>query len=224
MDWSLLSLIIINGLVDSINPCAITVMLLFIGLVIGSGVNRQLIKWMGSLYIATVYITYLLIGLGLLKVTNLLGMPHLVVQIGAWVAIIFGLWMLKDDYLSTLPWRFTTFCGASKSITKWALEITIPATIVVGFLVAITEFPCSGAIYLATIGLLSIKTTFWQGFLYLLLYNLMFILPLVIIYAFSINQKVSQKLARWQELQGKFGRLILALFMIGLGILIMVIT
>ncbi|NMB92484.1 MAG: hypothetical protein GYA31_02585 [Parcubacteria group bacterium] len=61
---------------------------------------------------------------------------------------------------------------------------------ILGFLVGLCEFPCSGGIYLATVALLSIKQTFFQGLIYLLLYNLMFVLPLILIFATMGNKKI----------------------------------
>lgn len=219
----LLPMVLLNGLIDSFNPCAITILLLFIALTFTMMKERKLVLAMGVFYIASIYITYLLIGLGILQVTHLFGVPHLMGKIGAWLIIIAGVIGLKDYFFPKfLPWlNLRISLNNRQLISEWVYKASIPAAIVVGFLVGICEFPCSGAIYLATIGLLAIKATFWKGFLYLLLYNVMFILPLVIIYLVGTNRKVVEKMLFWQEKNAPMLRLITAVIMLVLGIIIL---
>lgn len=88
----LLHFVIIAGLLDSFNPCAIAVLLIFIALMFTLRKSRSTIFVMGTTYIIAVYLTYLAIGLGLLKVINLFGIPHLFSRIGAWAVILIGVW------------------------------------------------------------------------------------------------------------------------------------
>jgi len=223
-NWPLWTAVIASGLIDSFNPCAITVLLLFIGLLFSLQKTRKLILAMGFFYILSVYITYLLIGMGILKLTIFFSTPHFMAYIGAVIALIFGLWNLKDYFFPKLGPTLKISLGARQLISEWSFKGTIFAAIVVGFLVGMTEFPCSGAIYLAVVGLLSAKTTFWQGFSYLLVYNLMFVLPLILIYVFSNNRLIVEKMTFWQETKGYTMKLVLGITMIILGILIFVLV
>ena len=145
---------------------------------------------MGFFYIAALFVTYLAIGLGLLRVINLFSVPHLVVKVLASLVIAVGLVGLKDYFfpgkflILAIPLKFRQF------IANFATLATLPAAIIVGSLVAITEFPCSGAVYLATLGLLSAKTTYLKGMGYLIIYNIMFVLPLVVILILASNRLV----------------------------------
>lgn len=221
---TLLPLVLINGLIDSINPCAITVLLLFIGLMFSLQKSRQAILLMGFFYILSVYITYFLIGLGVLKIVHLFGVMHFMAYIGVSALLLVGLINLKDYFLPNfLPKiNLRISLGSRQLISEWAFKASIPAIMVVGILVGVTEFPCSGAIYFAVLGLLSIKTTFWQGFIYLLLYNVMFILPLVVIYLVASNRLVVEKMINFSESLGRKSQLIMGLIMLALVILILV--
>lgn len=222
-NWPLPLAVIVSGLIDSFNPCAITVLLLFIGLMFSLQKSRTLILAMGFFYIAAVYITYLLIGLGVMKLVIIFDVPHLMAYIGAGIAIFVGLWSLKDYFFPAFGPIIKIPIWARQIISQWSHKATILAALAVGFLVGITEFPCSGAIYLAVIGLLSAKTTFWHGFLYLLVYNLMFILPLIIIFLVANNRLVVERMTFWSETKGYAMKLLLGVTMIILGIVILVI-
>jgi len=221
-NWPLAASVIVSGLIDSFNPCAITVLLLFIGLMFSLQKSRSYILAMAVFYILSVYISYLLIGLGVMKLTLFFGVPHFMAYLGAIVSIVIGVWNLKDYFFPNWGLIIKIPLGARQAISQWSHKATILATIVVGFLVGITEFPCSGAIYLAIIGLLSVKTSFWNGFLYLLLYNLMFVLPLIVIFLVANNRLVAERITFWSETKGYTMKLVLGITMIMLGVGILV--
>ena len=74
--WPLLAAVVASGLIDSFNPCAITVLLLYIALLFSLNKSRKMILAMGFFYIISVYISYLLIGLGVMKLTIFFSTPH----------------------------------------------------------------------------------------------------------------------------------------------------
>ncbi|MDL5503658.1 MAG: cytochrome c biogenesis protein CcdA, partial [Candidatus Methanoperedens sp.] len=82
---------------------------------------------------------------------------------------------------------------------NWIRRTTVPGVFGAGVLVGLCTVPCSGGIYLAVIGLLSLQSTLAQGILYLLLYNLMLIVPLVAVLLASTNRKVVDKMVAWQS-------------------------
>jgi cytochrome c-type biogenesis protein len=83
--------------------------------------------------------------------------------------------------------------------------------------------PCSGGIYLAVIGLLSLQSTLAQGILYLLLYNLMLIVPLAAVLLASSNRKVVDKMVAWQSRNKTQVRLLMGSFMVAMGFVILLI-
>lgn len=222
MNVPVLHFVLISGLLDSINPCAIAVLLLFIALLFTLKKSRLIILTTGLLYITAVYLSYFAIGIGLLKVINLFGVPHLISKIGAWIVIVVGLWGLKEYFL---PDKFNILSipiSSRQTIAKWATKATYPTAFISGILLGLFEFPCSGAIYLATIGLLNAKETFLKGLVYLLLYNFMFILPLIIILFIASNRLIVEKMINLDESNSSKLRLMTSLIMIGIGVAILI--
>ncbi|RJO62299.1 hypothetical protein C4544_00435 [candidate division WS5 bacterium] len=217
----MLYLVIINGLIDSFNPCAIGIFLIFISMLFMLKKEKKQVFKISLVYIMSIYISYLLIGVGLIKVVQFFGVPHLITLVGAIIIILVGALSIKDYFLPNSIFSTKIPYSARQLILKWTYKATLPAAAVVGVLVGISEFPCSGGIYIATVGLLSQKETFLRGFLYLLIYNLMFVLPLILIYIITVNQKVAIKLMDWQEREKNHMKLSMGVIMVILGVILL---
>lgn len=218
---SLLPFVLSAGLLNSFNPCAIAILLIFIAFMFTVRKSRKIILVMGSVYIISLFITYLAIGLGLLKVVQISNTPNLISKIGAGIVIFIGLWGLFSSIFKTKFHILAIPMKARQIIANWATKVTVPAAIMMGILVGISEFPCAGAIYVATLTFLNAKTTFLTGLIYLILYNLMFILPLVVILLISTNRMVAEKIINIDENNSPRIRIIIALMMIAIGLLIL---
>lgn len=197
------STVTFNGLIDSINPCAIGVLVATVAVLFALGNYREQIARFGFFYILTTYVTYLLIGLGILKAVHLFGIHNFFGWASAVALIVMGLYQLKNNA-----------CIVPKNMPKNA---TIWAGIVLGFLVGLCEFPCSGGVYLATIGFLGIRETFWSGLAYLLWYNLMFVLPLIALFFFAYHLKGAKLIAEFVGKYGNSARWVSAVAMLGIG-------
>jgi len=68
--------------------------------------------------------------------------------------------------------------------------------------------------------LLHDQATFWTGFGYLILYNLVFVLPLAVILLIASNQNLLGKVQNWQKRERHRERLIAGVIMVALGIFI----
>lgn len=225
-----LGTVVIGGLVDGINPCAFTVLLLFVTAMLATlqannaadiNAARTRIVGMGSIYIAAVFLTYLALGVGLLATSALFSRFHAPARIGALLAIGMGLWMLKDVFLPDLGPRL----AAPKFIGQWTIDsarkATVPALIVGGFLIGLCTVPCSGAVYLAVLSLLSLQSSALVGFAYLILYNLMFILPLVALLIAASARPTLNRLAHWNLHHKEGVRFALGASVVGMGLLIL---
>lgn len=225
-----LGAVVVGGLIDGINPCAFTVLLLFVTAMLatlqvtnaeGIRAARARIVGMGSIYIASVFLTYLALGVGLLATSALFSRFHAPARIGALLAIGMGLWMLKDVFLPDVGPRL----AAPKIVGQWTIEsarkATIPALIVGGFLIGLCTVPCSGAVYLAVLSLLSLQSSALVGFAYLVLYNFMFILPLVALLIAASARPTLNRLAHWNIHHKEGVRLVLGASVVGMGLLIL---
>ncbi|KAF0112001.1 MAG: cytochrome c bioproteinis protein transmembrane region [Chloroflexi bacterium] len=221
--------VIIAGAVDGINPCAFTVLLLFITALLTTlkageqnvAATRARLVGMGSIYIGAVFLTYLALGVGLLKAAEFFTRQHLPARLGALVAILIGLWMIKDFFLPDWGWKLQAPGKISEIARKSAQKATVPALIVGGFLIGLCTVPCSGAVYLGVLSLLALQPTAMLGYGYLLLYNFIFILPLVVILILASARPTLNRLAHWNLHHKEWVRLVLGGGVVVMGLIIL---
>jgi cytochrome c biogenesis protein CcdA len=222
--------VILAGLLDGINPCAFTVLLLFITALLATlqagsqSVNaaRMRLIGMGSVYIGAIFFTYLALGVGLLKTMDLFTRQHAPARFGALFAILFGLWMVKDYFLPDVGWRLQAPGKVGAIARRSAQRATIPALVAGGFLIGLCTVPCSGAVYLGVLSLLALQPTAIQGYAYLVLYNVVFVLPLVAILAAASARPTLNRLAHWNLHHKEWVRLALGSGVVVMGLLILV--
>jgi cytochrome c biogenesis protein CcdA len=197
--------VLVAAAVDGINPCAFTVLLLFITAILASmqageqsiSAIRARLLGQGGIYIAAVFLTYLALGVGLLKALDFFTRQHLPARFGALAAILFGLWMIKDFFLPDLGWRLQAPAKIGQTAHDMAKKATVPALIVGGFLIGLCTVPCSGAVYLGVLSLLALQPSALLGYGYLVLYNLIFVLPLAVILFAASARPTLNRLAHW---------------------------
>lgn len=226
-----LGVVIIAGLADGFNPCAFTVLLLFIASLLAAaqaraGQSAALLRarviGLGSIYISSVFLTYLTLGVGLLSTAPLFSQAHLPARLGAVLAIALGVWMLKDYFFPELGFRL----AAPAAIGRWARasaqRATVPALVAGGVLIGLCTVPCSGAVYLAVLSLLAAQPSALAGFGYLVLYNAMFVLPLVATLLLASARPALNRLAHWNLHHRERVRLGLGTGVVLMGFIILV--
>ncbi len=210
--------IVVAGLIDGVNPCAFATIIFFITYLTFLGRKGKEILLVGVSFTIAVFITYLLIGLGVLKFFQSLPffplIRNIIYGIIAVIALGLGIFSLYDYYkfkkhrIEEMTLQLPRFIKKRihKTVNSTMKEEArmrnhIVAAFVAGFFISILESVCTGQIYLPTIlfvlGVPKLKT---YAFLYLILYNLMFILPLVIIFVLAFwgtsSQQFSEVLRR----------------------------
>jgi len=221
--------VIVAAAVDGINPCAFTVLLLFITAMLASmqageqslRAIRGRILSLGGIYIAAVFLTYLGLGIGLLKSLDFFTREHLPARFGALAAILFGLWMLKDFFLPDLGWRLQAPSQVGTMARQMAKKATVPALVLGGFLIGLCTVPCSGAVYLGVLSLLALQPSALLGYSYLVLYNLIFVLPLVVILSAASARPTLNRLAHWNLHHKEWVRLALGAGVVAMGLFIL---
>lgn len=201
-----LGTVIAAGLADGFNPCAFTVLLLFVTAILAAAQSRAVqgaaslrarVIGLGSIYIASIFLTYLALGVGLLSTAGLFTERHLPARLGAVLAIALGLWMLKDFFFPELGFRLAAPAAVGRWAQAAARRASVPALVGGGVLIGLCTVPCSGAIYLAVLALLAAQPSALTGFGYLVLYNAVFVLPLVGILLLASARPALGRLAHW---------------------------
>jgi cytochrome c biogenesis protein CcdA len=212
------------ALLDSVNPCAFSVLFLTLTFLFGLGRKRSDIIWAGLAYVFGIFATYVFIGLGFLKALSLFNIPNLVSKIGASAIIAFGLVALINEFFPSFPIKLKIPKFAYGRIAVLIEKATLPASFVLGIVVGLFEFPCTGGPYLFVLGLLHDQHNIVKGFLYLLFYNFMFVFPLLIALAIAVNKNVLNTMDSMRRAETKQARLWIALIMILLGSLVFMIN
>jgi cytochrome c biogenesis protein CcdA len=212
-----LPLIIGSAAIDSINPCAFAV-LIFLILYLVTVKNKKHMLFIGLTYIGVIFIVYFSSGLGLLSFIQSIHITKWFYNFTAVLAIILGLINLKE-----VIWEgkgLTLAIPESKKalIQKYIRKATLPAAMILGLLVALFELPCTGGVYLAILALLAEQNTWWQAVVYLLIYNFIFVLPLLAI-LFAVYFGLSpEKVELWRREQKRWMRLAIGTILIVLGV------
>lgn len=234
---STLGLVFVSGLIDGINPCAFAVLLFFITFLFasisaisspdyqGEDHVRKRILLTGVVYIAAVYLAYLVIGVTFYNVIAMKPVSDLIAKAGAGVMILLGLVNIKDFF-----WPGKGF-SLGMSSYQWDIlkglmrKVSLPAAFASGLIVGVFEFPCTGGVYLAILGLLASNYTFFSGLFYLLIYNLAFVVPLVVILFIASNDGIgSFSLKNWHNREHRTVKLISGLLIVALGIFLLMIS
>lgn len=220
-----LGLVLGSAAIDSINPCAIGVLILMISVMMGGKKSLGRMLLLGSLYIFAIFLTYLLAGLGLLYF--LASIPLFVTEyisiIVGTLIVLFGLVEIKDYFWYGRGFSLGIPPVFVKKIHNLAKNISIPGVMLMGAFVAGVELPCTGAPYLAIITILSVNFNF-LAFLMLVLYNIVFVLPLVAILLLVAGGVNLHVIKRWKQESRGIMRLAIGLLLVGLGWLLILIA
>ena len=199
----LLPLVAVAALIDSINPCAFSILLLTIAFLLSVGKLRSSVLSIGSAYIFGIFLVYLLIGLGLLQTLHIFDTPHFMAKVGASLLLLLGAINIANELFPKFPLRLAIPHVAHRRIAVLMEKASVPTAVALGVLVGLCEFPCTGGPYLMVLGLLHDQVTYYTGVSYLFLYNLIFILPLVLILLIASDKALLAKVQAWQQSERK---------------------
>ncbi len=194
------------GLVDGINPCAFAVIVFFISFLTVYKYTRREIIIVGLSYCAAVFAAYLLLGIGVFKflyamrgfayVTKIFYILTAGLCLLFFFLALYDFWLYRktkktDGMILQLPLGLKTrihkimgFFLRDKN--KSTLRLTL-AALAVGFGVTIIEAVCTGQVYVPTCVLIMQQPCFRaQAIGYLVLYNVMFIVPLVVVFVLAL--------------------------------------
>ncbi|MFH0750488.1 MAG: cytochrome c biogenesis protein CcdA [Chloroflexota bacterium] len=221
------------GVADGFNPCAFALLVLFatytltlVNSVTSDGSPtleaRRRLLGAGSLYVGAVWVTYFVIGLGLLSFLGFLGRDHLVTRVAVIIALIMALWMLKDVLLPGVGPSMMAGSGTHGRMQRAMERGGLTGMLIAGVLVGICTVPCSGAMYLSIVSVLHASGGGLTGMALLALYNIAFIVPLLALLLAVSDRRVLGKLGRWNRSNSPWIKVGLALAVIAMSFGLMV--
>jgi hypothetical protein len=123
---TLLPLVVVSSLVDSINPCAFSILIVSIVFLFGLGKTRENIFKFGIAYILGIFLVYLLIGLGIMQVLHIFSVPHFMSKVGAALLIIFGVINILETLFPKFPIRFAIPHSAHHKMNDLVQKVSLP--------------------------------------------------------------------------------------------------
>jgi len=227
--------VIAAGLIDGVNPCAFTTLIFLLASLALAGRGRREVLVIGALFSFAVFLSYFLIGLGLFTALRAATAVSLVSVLLRWalVAVLFvfaGLSVYDytliragrpTEMLLQLPLSFKKRIHVSIR-TRVRIAALAGSSLVLGFLVSVFEFACTGQVYLPLLGYLVRMHRRFDGIGLLALYNLCFILPLLVVFGASYLGVSSGRITTaFQAHVGKV-KLGLAVVFVGLAVFTLV--
>jgi len=219
-----LGTVVTTALIDSINPCAIGVLILLISIMIAFKTKKEMMFY-GFFYILAVFVTYVLAGFGILYFLSSVPLyisEYISIVVGSLI-IIAGMIEIKDFFWYGQGITLAIPPERAKQIHEMTKKITLPGVLILGVFVAGVELPCTGAPYLAILLLLSQNFNF-AAFLMLILYNIIFVLPLIVILLMVYFGFKIQHIKRWKQNNRTYMRLATGITLILLGWLLILIA
>ena len=216
----LLPLVLVAAVLDSVHPCSFSILLITIAFLFGMQLSRKKILRLGGTYIAGIFAAYFLIGLGILRVLHIFNTPHFMGKLGATLLITFGVLNLLNRFFPKFPIKLKIPSFVHGPMGRLMDKASYFSVFGLGLLVGICQFPCMGGPYLMVIGLLRDQMTYMSGFNYLLLYNLILIIPLVVVLFISADKLLVDKMQIWKRDNMNGLKLWAGIAMIIIGILI----
>ena len=238
--------VIIAGLEDGINPCAFTVIVFFISFLAAQGYRKKELFFIGAAFILSVFLTYLGIGLGIFNFFYRFGalwaITHLLNIVIGSISILFGILAVYDfikfkktgsteELLLQLPkpvkeriHKVVGFFYRKSSKEKEqrsspGLGKLLASAFISGFLISLLEAVCTGQVYLPTIAFVLKASLFkFQALIYLLLYNVMFIVPLIVIFIFALMGTSSAQFSGFLKKHLGLIKIFMAVLFFSLGI------
>lgn len=221
--WSLTLAALTNGL----NPCGIGMMITFLGYLLVFGQNKKdkhfLVK-LGAVYIAAVFVTYLVIGLlfyGLAFYLQRLWLAGVFKYVIGAVIMLAGLIQLKDGVWPDSPMHLRMPAFGGKKINQMMEKMSLPMAALVGVAVTAFSTPCMLPLYVGTATVLA-RSGLPMGLVltYFLYYNLIFILPLMVVLAIMGAGKEVVAMKEMEHKYGRWMRLLMGAVLVAVGYLI----
>lgn len=216
----LLPLVLVSALLDSINPCAFSILIVTIAFLFSLGKLRSHVLQIGTAYVLGIFLVYSLIGLGILQTLHLFDTPHFMAKLGASLLLALGALSLGGHFVPALRFNLGIPHAAHQRMAELMEHASLPSAFVLGGLVGLCEFPCTGGPYLLVLGLLHDHATYATGLAYLALYNVIFVLPLVVILLIASDRALLDKVQAWKNRRTASLRLWSGGAMVALGLIV----
>ncbi len=224
--------VVLAGLIDGINPCAFATIIFFASYLAISRRPRRDLILVGLAFALGVFVAYLTVGLGamglLAMVSSVRWLGLLLYGVMAAACFVLAIVSVYDsiqarrgrlhDMKLNLPDHMR---DRIKGRIRAASGAYVGAAFVSGLIVSLMELACTGQVYLPTISfMVGIPEMRAQAVLYLLVYNLMFIVPLIAVLLLTAYGTSAARFQDWFVKHAALAKAIMAVLFVLLGALL----
>ena len=210
--WTLPT-VVLAGIVDGFNPCSFAIMISLAGILAIGGRKRRARILGGLAFCVGSFLTYMLMGLGLMQALKALAGLHVVRDI---VTAILALSLFILSFLSfrdAVKFRkIPVFSVVTLKLpepvknlirqiamSSWSGPTVVLAGLGCGFLITLLDSLCTGQVYVPVLALISREPGAWRSFVLLVVYNLAFIAPLVAVFVLASKTTDAFQMAQWSS-------------------------
>ncbi|MEW6377569.1 MAG: hypothetical protein AB1502_17500 [Thermodesulfobacteriota bacterium] len=220
-----------GGLIDGINPCAFATLIFLVSYLTLTGRKREEVLKVGLVFTGSVFMTYLLIGLGIISFVQHFSFTPVLSRGIYLLASVFALAMGGLSFYDFLMWergkekemKLQLPRSLKRRIHKTVRGVDVskyqlPGAVFLGLIVSLFEFTCTGQVYLPTIiFVMSLSELRKNGFFYLLLYNFAFIIPLLSVFGLFYLGVTQRRFGLFLQKRGALIKLLTSIFFFLLG-------
>ena len=210
--WTFLT-VLIAGLADGFNPCAFSIIIVLAGILAVGGRKRRARMLGGWSFCTASFLTYMAMGLGLMRVLRALEdlrIIHDVIMVLLSISLfVLAILSIRDAFryrkekvpsaiALQLPDKVKRLIRVVAE-TSWSGPAVVVTGFGCGFLVTLLDSLCTGQIYVPVLALISREVEAWRSFIFLVVYNLAFIAPLIVIFILAAKGADSERMSRWSK-------------------------
>jgi thiol-disulfide isomerase/thioredoxin len=236
--------ILFAGLIEGMNPCALATLIFFISYLTMIGRKRKEILIVGMGFSGSSFVTHLLLGLGILSFIQHFSFFPLFSRMVYLITFVFSLFLgifsfydyiqLKKGRPSKMRLQVPNFLkkrihhiirtrSIEFEVNKEAQSVRfLFVAVFIGFIVTLLQSTCTSQVYLPTLLFVTnIPALRESAVFYLILYNLIYILPLLAIFGIVYRGVTSEQLSFFLQKRASTIKLLTSIFFFALaGILI----
>lgn len=196
--------VVVGGLVDGLNPCAFSALVFLINYLVFVGKKQKEIIVIGVGFTVGVFLTYFAMMFGALQVVRYAGIVSVggivltgLAAVFALVLSVYSFWdtvvLLRTRKPDRMRLQLSPFLkGRIHATVRKGVKLgaILPTAVVMGCLIAILESACRGQVMLPVVSLIA-EDSGWdprataRAIGYLVIYNLMFVAPLIVVFALA---------------------------------------
>ncbi|MFH0966118.1 MAG: hypothetical protein V1862_00320 [Methanobacteriota archaeon] len=211
--------LLVAAIGEGLNPCGLLVLALLLVSLIASE-SRRTVLYIGLAYIVAFFAVRLLSGFAIFSIIQIPGLSQTFTIIAAGVALIVGVTQVADGLSKKQNPLFSIPASKKGLISTYMKKASVPAGLVVGALVGVYGMACTAGIYITILGMLYKEPAI--GLIYLILYNVVVIIPLLVILFLVFFGIPPEKVNTWRDEQKSMLRVFIGVVMIIMGIIILI--